>query len=196
MDPSFEDLINSYIQTKVGIANNFLSESLAQNLASNIVHLHAQNKMAPAGTGSTGHVIHDKKTRGDSILWLDRKHNNKDENDFFDRIDAFIEYLNNECYTGIKSYEFHYTMYEPGTFYKRHLDQFQNSNNRAFSIITYLNIDWKITDGGELCIHHATGEQRIAPTNRKTVFFKSNELEHEVLTTQANRLSITGWLKT
>ena len=139
--------------------------------------------MSAAGTGSSGNVSHDKKNRGDSIYWLDKKHNNTDENDFFDYIDKFVDYLNSQCYTGIKSYEFHYTMYQPGTFYKKHLDQFQNSANRAFSIISYLNLDWKESDGGELCIHHATNEQRISPTNGKTVFFKSNELEHEVLPT-------------
>lgn len=196
MESSFEELINSYLETKVGIATNFLSAELAQNLAANITNLHNQNKMRPAGTGSTGQVLHDKRNRGDAILWLDRSHNNKDENDFFDRIDTFVTYLNEQCYTGIKSYEFHYTLYEPGTFYKKHLDQFQNSNNRAFSIITYLNVDWKPTDGGELSIYHSLSQQRIEPQNRKTVFFKSNELEHEVLPTHANRLSITGWLKT
>ena len=30
----------------------------------------------------------------------------------------------------------------------------------------------------------------------KSVFFKSNELEHEVLVTYLPRMSITGWLKT
>lgn len=195
MESSFEDLINSYLETGVGISTDFLPVALAQNLANNIRSLHNQNKMRPAGTGSAGQVLHDKKNRGDAILWLDRVHNNKDENDFFDRIDTFVAYLNEQCYTGIKSYEFHYTLYEPGTFYKKHLDQFQNSNNRAFSIITYLNVDWKQSDGGELSIYHSSSEQRIEPTNRKTVFFKSNELEHEVLPTHATRLSITGWLK-
>uniref|UniRef100_UPI004047D529 2OG-Fe(II) oxygenase family protein n=1 Tax=Flavobacterium sp. TaxID=239 RepID=UPI004047D529 len=37
--------------------------------------------------------------------------------------------------------------------------------------------------------------QKIAPTNRKTVFFKSNELVHEVLETHKPRLSVTGWLR-
>lgn len=196
MEESFEALINSYVETSVGIASNFLPSALAANLTSNLLNLYNLNQMSSAGTGISGNVTYDKKNRGDSIYWLDRSHNNKDENDFFDHMDAFVDYLNSQCYTGIKSYEFHYTLYKPGTFYKRHLDQFQDSANRAFSIISYLNLDWKEFDGGELCIHHADNEQRISPTDGKTVFFKSNELEHEVLKTQVNRLSITGWLKT
>jgi SM-20-related protein len=46
-----------------------------------------------------------------------------------------------------------------------------------------------------LLIHQANNNQKIAPTQGKTVFFKSDELVHEVLVTQNTRMSITGWLK-
>jgi SM-20-related protein len=195
MEASFESLINSYIESKVGIASNFLPESLSVQLQQEILYLYSHNKMRAAGTGISGKVQHDTNNRGDAIYWLDRKHNNKPENAFLDHIESFIEYLNANCYTGITNYEFHYTLYQPGTFYKKHIDQFQGNNNRIFSIISYLNANWKEVDGGELSIHHKNQTQLITPTNRKTVFFKSNELEHEVLITHAPRLSITGWLK-
>lgn len=196
MESSFEELINSYIETRVGIAEHFLSEALVLNLKTNLLELHTQNHMHAAGTGNTGNVVHDKKTRGDFIYWLDRKHNNMYENAFLDQMDAFVSHLNIHCYTGIKSYEFHYTIYQQGAFYKKHIDQFQNDSNRAFSIVSYLNTNWQEEDGGNLCIHHSNTKQYISPTNGKTVFFKSNEIEHEVLPTYADRLSITGWLKT
>jgi SM-20-related protein len=75
------------------------------------------------------------------------------------------------------------------------MDRFQNNDSRKFSMIMYLNTGWVAEDGGELCIHHETGLQHISPLNGKVVFFKSNELEHEVLMTHKNRMSITGWLK-
>ena len=62
-------------------------------------------------------------------------------------------------------------------------------------MIMYLNDDWEIRDGGELCIYHENGKQNISPNNGKSVFFKSSELEHEVLVTHKPRMSITGWLK-
>ena len=62
-------------------------------------------------------------------------------------------------------------------------------------MIMYLNEDWVAADGGELCIHHADSLQNIAPENGRIVFFKSNELPHEVLVTNKKRMSITGWLK-
>jgi SM-20-related protein len=48
-------------------------------------------------------------------------------------------------------------------------------------------------DGGELMIHQ-NRNQKLRPQG-KTVFFKSDELLHEVLVTQNTRMSITGWLK-
>ena len=64
----------------------------------------------------------------------------------------------------------------------------------AFSDV-YLNDEWKENDGGELCVHNEGNRQNISPLNGKSVFFKSNELEHEVLVTHKPRMSITGWLK-
>jgi SM-20-related protein len=110
-------------------------------------------------------------------------------------MDKFVRYLNRTCYTGITGYEFHYALYEQGSFYKRHLDQFKNNTSRAYSIIMYLNADWQEKDGGELVLYHLDHIQTIAPMNGKCVFFKSSELEHEVLITHQPRMSITGWLK-
>jgi SM-20-related protein len=47
-------------------------------------------------------------------------------------------------------------------------------------MISYLNSDWKPEDGGELLIHQLNNNQKIAPTQGKTIFFK-RELLHEVL---------------
>ena len=110
-------------------------------------------------------------------------------------MDEFIIHLNNSCYAGITGYEFHYTLYEEGSFYKKHIDRFQNSDSRQFSMIFYLNPDWIEGDGGELCVYKNDLEQKISPVNSRVVFFKSNELPHEVLVTNKQRLSITGWLK-
>jgi SM-20-related protein len=191
----FDTLIDSYIDNKVGIAENILSETLAANLKSNLTELFSNHQFQSAGTGNEKIVLHDKLYRGDMIYWLDRKHNDPFENDFFDLVDSFVEHLNRTCYTGITGYEFHYALYPAGSFYKKHLDQFRNNPSRQYSMITYLNTDWKEADGGQLRIHHADHEQDISPVNGKSIFFKSSELEHEVLLTNKERLSITGWLK-
>lgn len=196
MQIEFERLIESYIGEKVGVSENFLSPALAMQLKENLQALYTQEKLILAGTGNNSVLKFDSTIRSDKVYWLDRAHNDIYENAFFDLVDGFVEYLNATCYAGITSYEFHYAMYEKGSFYKRHLDQFKNNTSRAFSMIMYLNDNWQVEDGGELCIYHTDTVQTVAPTNSKCIFFKSSELEHEVLCTHKPRMSITGWLKT
>ena len=192
----FDCLINSFIDNKVGLADNFLSVPLATHLKENLIALYAEKQFLSAGIGNNSLLLHDKLIRSDKIYWLDRAHDNLHEIAFFKLMDSFVSYLNSTCYAGITDYEFHYALYEKGSSYKKHLDQFQNNKSRAYSMIIYLNTDWQQNDGGELCIYHSDHLQLIEPINCKCVFFKSSELEHEVLLTQQPRLSITGWLKT
>ena len=195
MEKIFNTLLNSFIEEKVGIAEHFLNEALANGLKANLIALFAENKLQAAGTGNNATAGYDAAFRGDHIYWLDRSHNDIHENSFFDLMDRFVKYLNETCYTGISSYEFHYTLYEKGTFYKKHMDRFRDDDSRKFSMIMYLNAAWEEKDGGQLCIHHAGRIQTIAPTSGKIVFFKSNEMEHEVLPANKARMSITGWLR-
>jgi SM-20-related protein len=192
LDIIFDELIDSYLATNVGIVKNFLSLALSAHLVDNITALYSGNLLLSAGTGNDLLVNHNKLIRSDKIYWLDRIHNNVYENDFFDLMDSFVSHLNRSCYAGITGYEFHYTLYEKGSFYKRHLDNFKQNGTRAFSMIMYLNNE---VDGGALRIYQGNASQDISPNAGKSVFFKSNELEHEVLVTHIPRMSITGWLK-
>jgi len=164
-------------------------------MSGNLRKLFAMQQMHVAGTGNAAVIVQDNNFRTDRIYWLDRKYNDVFENAFFDMMDAFVVHLNRTCFTGITSYEFHYTLYEVDSFYKKHIDRFRNSDSRQFSMIFYLNPDWAEGDGGELCVYHDSRQQKITPLNGRAVFFKSNELPHEVLVTHKPRLSITGWLK-
>ena len=195
MENDFETLIAGFIKDNIGISKGFLSLDLSNHLKQNLQSLVKQNLMKAAGTGNSEIISHDGAVRSDSIYWLDREHNNEFENEFFDQIDDFRKYLNRSCFAGINSYEFHYSLYETGSFYKRHLDQFKNNPSRKYSMISYLNEDWQENDGGQLMVYQTYNDQKIAPTQGKTVFFKSDQLQHEVLVTNQRRMSITGWLK-
>lgn len=195
MQTTYDCLIDSYLANKVGLADHFLSPALAGHLKENLKNLYAGQQLLPAGIGNNHQLAHDKQIRSDKIYWLDRQHNDPYENAFFTLMDLFVGYLNSTCYTGITGYEFHYALYEQGSFYKKHLDQFRSDKGRAFSMIMYLNADWQEKDGGQLCIHHSDHLQTVDPVQGACVFFKSDELEHEVLLTNAPRMSITGWLK-
>ena len=151
--------------------------------------------MTAAGIGNEEVKDANQKMRTDKIYWLDKKHDNLFENEFLQHAEDFIERLNNTCYAGINAYEFHYAVYEEGSFYKRHKDQFKNNDHRKFSLITYLNEDWLATDGGQLQVYQNETMQQIQPRSQTAVLFKSDETEHEVIKANRSRMSITGWLK-
>jgi SM-20-related protein len=193
----FDTLIQSFINDQVGVVEEFLTLQLAHDLRQNLLRLFAANEFHVAGIGNL--VLSDINAayRRDQIYWLDKSHHDIYEDQFFELMDQFVAYLNQYCYTGIRSYEFHYTFYEVGSFYKKHIDQFKNNDSRKYSMILYLNDNWQTGDGGELCVHHALRPmQNIEPHQGTSVFFDSKVLIHEVLTTHKPRLSITGWLKT
>ena len=195
MEIKFEEIISSFSEKRVGISNDFLTTELASNLKNRLLSLYANEALELAKVGNDHLLSHNKEIRNDKIFWLKKQDNNKYEHVFFDLIDAFVSYLNRTCFAGVKSYEFHYAMYEKGAFYKKHIDQFKSDESREFSMIIYLNEGWTVGDGGELKVFHQTSIQVISPKNKKCVFFKSNELPHEVLPTNVSRMSITGWLK-
>jgi SM-20-related protein len=195
MGAEFEKLIAGFIAHSVGIVDHFLPVGLCEDLASNILNLQKAALLRPAGLGNDTLAVQNQTIRKDKIHWLDKKHNDPFENAFLLKMDAFVTYLNATCYTNIQSYEFHYSLYEKGDFYRKHLDQFKDNASRQYSMISYLNPAWQSQDGGELLIYPPTGHQKISPTQGKTVFFKSSVLEHEVLVTTNPRMSITGWLK-
>ncbi len=195
MKEHFEEIIDSFIVDKVGISDFFLTGQMAALLQQHIRKLTEDGQMQRAGIGNDTVQGHDEQIRGDKIHWLDKKNNNIEEQAFLEHVEDFIDYLNKTCYTGINAYEFHYALYEEGSFYKRHKDQFRNDSNRKYSLVSYLNDDWVDKDGGQLWVHRNGETQKIIPNCRKAVFFQSNELEHEVTVAMRPRMSITGWLK-
>jgi SM-20-related protein len=195
MTQHFDLLIDSYLQNNIGIDTLFLSDELSQGLQQNILRLNKEEKMSQAQIGNDLQKDKQQTMRSDKIYWLDKAHNNRFENEFLSLVENFIEHLNKTCYTGINAYEFHYALYEEGTFYKRHKDQFKNDSNRKYSLISYLNNNWAEVDGGQLCVYQHGEVQKILPHSQTSVFFKSDQMEHEVQLANRSRMSITGWLK-
>ena len=188
-------LIDSYLENNIGIDVNFLHKKLSAGLQQNILQLQKDDMLSMAGIGNDAIQDTQQKMRGDKIYWMDKSHSNVHEQEFLMLIDNFIERLNNTCYTGINAYEFHYAVYEEGSFYKKHRDQFNNDSDRKYSLVSYLNENWLEEDGGQLMIYQDDSTQKISPRSQTAVFFKSDEMEHEVMRANRTRMSISGWLK-
>jgi len=195
MPSHFDLLIDSFVQSRVGTDPLFLSKELSAGLAENIGQLQKDNMMNAAGIGNDEVKDAHQQMRSDKIYWMDKKHENAFENEFLTLAENFIDRLNETCYTGINSYEFHYAVYEEGSFYKRHKDRFANDSNRKYSLISYLNNDWLEEDGGQLLVYQNEQAQKIQPHAQTAVFFQSDETEHEVVKANRSRMSVSGWLK-
>ena len=195
MNNQFDILIDSYLDNKVGIDTGFLSDRLSEGLHENIMQLQKEELMTSAGIGNEEEKDINQKIRGDKIYWMDKSNNNSYEQEFLELAEDFIGHLNSTCYTGINSYEFHYAVYEEGSFYRRHKDQFKNDSNRKYSLINYLNKNWMEEDGGQLLVYQEEETQKVLPNAQTAVFFKSDEMEHEVTKSNRKRMSISGWLK-
>jgi SM-20-related protein len=195
MNQQFDLLIDSYLENKVGIDTRFLSDALSKGLQQNIRQLESDGLMTAAGIGNEAMKDAHQKMRGDKVYWMDKCHDNIYEQQFLQQIENFIDHLNKTCYTGINGYEFHYALYEEGCFYKKHKDQFKNDSNRKYSLINYLNENWLEQDGGQLRMYQEDRVQEVSPKAQTAVFFKSDEMVHEVMVANRSRMSITGWLK-
>ena len=196
MNEQFDLLIDSYLANKIGIAPGFLTPQLSAGLKQHIIQLQEDKMMTVAGIGNQQVKDANQKMRGDMIFWMDKNSTNLFEQEFLQRVEDFIDHLNKTCYAGINAYEFHYAVYEEGSFYKRHKDQFKNDSNRKYSLITYLNENWLEENGGQLQVYENDTVQNILPHSQTAVLFKSDETEHEVTTANRSRMSISGWLKT
>lgn len=193
----FECLVEGLIKERYGVCNELFSPALIQGLRQNLYRYAAEGEMHPAGIGRRFDYQKNTEVRGDLVRWIDIDDGNPFEVELLQIIDRFIQHLNSTCYTSLNDYEFHYASYEPGSFYKRHLDQFKNEKGRKFSFVIYLNDGWDESEGGKLSLY--LDEERIDsvyPVGGRIVFFKSDEMEHEVHPApNRSRISIAGWLK-
>ncbi|MBL6692242.1 MAG: 2OG-Fe(II) oxygenase [Pseudomonadales bacterium] len=105
-------------------------------------------------------------------------------------------YLNRHLYLGLESFESHIALYEPGDFYKLHIDAFRGERNRIISLVTYLNDSWQPGQGGELVLYPENGEPvRVIPEAGTVVLFLSEVVPHEVMLTNRVRHSVSGWFR-
>lgn len=200
-NPLYEMIINDIVSQKYAIVENFFDEKEVQLLRQSLIDKHKEDAFKKAAIGNKLNATIVKTIRGDVILWMDESNANTTEKLFFDKINNLVSYLNRTCFLGIVHKEFHYALYPKGTFYKRHIDTFQNDDRRKLSFVCYLNESgWLPENGGELVLYLDDNgkeiEKIIYPFPGRVVIFESQIIEHEVKPVKTERLSITGWLKT
>lgn len=200
-NPMYEAIISDLMEQQYSVVEGFFSSEEVFALRNSLLKKYEEDAFIKAAIGNRINEVIEKTVRGDFILWLNENESNFAEKAFFNRINDMISYLNKTCFMGILFKEFHYALYPKGTFYKRHLDTFQNDDRRKLSMVCYLNEeDWQPEYGGELVLYlNENGKEEVKtiyPFPGRMVIFESQILEHEVKPVEQKRMSITGWLKT
>lgn len=195
-NPKYEELIDQLIHNQYGLCKYMFPENVLSALANELLARKASAAMHPAKIGKHFQKQENLKVRGDLISWMELNSKVQAEQEFLNIANEFTQYLNRSCFTSINSMEFHYAFYEKGSFYRKHLDRFKSDFGRKFSMVTYLNKNWTADNGGQLKLYLSKETSiEILPEFGTTVFFRSDEMYHEVLPANKNRLSIAGWLK-
>lgn len=173
------------------VVDDFLAAFFYENLQARLISLLEEDSLQKAGIGTASDYTIQEGVRGDYISWLGKE--NEDEALFLAQMEDFRKTLNLSLLLSLKSFEFHFASYPPGSFYARHLDQFKERNNRMISFVLYFNDNWKPEYEGFLRIYNGDEVIDFEPKGNRLVLFRSDIMEHEVLPTKVYRNSITGW---
>jgi SM-20-related protein len=190
-----ETHLNNMSSSSYCVLENCLSPKDLSAIKSYACLLDDRENFRLAGTGQGEGLSLTQTFRNDRIKWLERNEHAVLEHSFFSLIDRLKYELNRHFFLSLKDFECHLTIYSVGSYYKKHRDTFNQSNNRVISFVLYLNENWTTEDGGELLLYDERDSEMavIYPTANKLVLFKS-DLEHEVKTAHKPRMSITGWM--
>lgn len=167
-------------------------------LREDLLRLHATGDLSPAAVGrSDGRALRND-IRADATRWLDDPRCGEPARELLARLDVVRTMLNRSLFLGLVECEAHYAAYPPGGSYARHRDRFRDSDARMVSWVTYLNIDWDMDDGGALRLYRGgegIGAESIdvRPVGGSICFLSG--MEHEVLPTIRERLSIAAWFR-
>lgn len=195
MNDQFELIADGLAENGYAVIDHFLSNPEVDSiLEPGLFNLESLQQFKKAGIGKQqGHQINES-IRGDFIQWLDAKTAPLPVKVYLDRLEELATFLNQSLYLSLKAQEVHMTVYPVGSFYKRHLDQFKADSYRKLSVICYLNHGWTDKDGGHLRMFLPHDTLDFAPVAGRLICFRSDLIEHEVLPSSRERISLTGWL--
>lgn len=198
--PSIEETIADAIALQGWtVVPNFLESADVAQLAAEARALRAAGELHRAGIGKGNEYSINDDIRGDFIAWIEETQASPAQLAYLARLESLRLHVNYALFLGLFDLEAQIAIYPPGAYYRKHVDQFQQENQRTLSCVLYLNQDWQPEDGGQLRLY-LDGEredryQDIQPTGGTLAVFLSARFWHEVLPAKRDRLSITGWFR-
>jgi SM-20-related protein len=193
-------LIDTLAENGYAIVPDFLPADTTAALLNELHSLYDQGRARAAGIGQDNDYRVLPSVRNDAILWLDPTDLSPARAAYSQALEDLRLRLNRACFLSLIDYECHFARYQPGGFYKRHLDVFRENRRRRISCVFYLNFNWTTADGGQLRLFlpRENGEITvdILPLAGRLVVFDSHTIEHEVLPALRPRSSLAGWFRT
>lgn len=193
-DTVFDSIADDLANQGYAVVDNFLSDKETEQLIQLDEFQNGLLHMRKAGIGQQTDFRINESVRGDYIRWIDKAAAVPPVKIYIDRITALMRFINRSLFLSLKDIELHMTVYPAGAYYKRHLDQFKPGDHRKLSAICYLNKDWTEDLGGQLRMYLKEGTKDVLPVAGRLVCFRSDAIEHEVLPSKKERLSLTGWM--
>lgn len=196
MTLQFDAMLSELQQQGYSVQENFIPAQLVQGLHENLIQLSQRQSLQPAGIGRAQHFQVEQTIRSDQIAWFDEVNLSVAQQDYLDLMEQLRSAVNERFFAGLFDFEAHFAVYAPRAFYQRHLDQHRDQDTRVLTVVTYLNHGWRFQDGGELRLyldeqHHLD----VLPQAGTLVCFFSADFEHEVLVSNRERYSLTGWFR-
>ena len=194
---SFEQITQGLCENKFALVDNFLPQNLYQSISREVRRQHMEGLTRPAKVGRLATARQNKKIRGDNIRWVSKETTPVSVHKVFDIIEDLRLSLKQNLFLPLHDSEYHFAVYPPGGYYKRHLDCHKGANNRVITFILYLNRkNWSAKNGGQLKVWHSKKDtEEILPIGNRLVVFSSPDFLHSVLPCHINRCSLTGWFR-
>ncbi|MFK5913283.1 MAG: 2OG-Fe(II) oxygenase [Woeseiaceae bacterium] len=196
MKNKVELILNGLEKEGWSVQKNFFSKELSHALQETLNSLREKGQLQQAGIGRKNLFHIEQDIRSDEISWFDNTGLTSAQENFLSIAQQLQDAINQQFYLGLFELEVHFALYSPNAFYKRHLDQHKNQDTRVVTLIYYLNENWHEDDGGQLQLYLKNGKTvSVLPEAGTLVCFMSAEFEHEVLASNRERASLTGWFR-
>ena len=178
---------------------DFLDTALVKQLRQQALQEWQAGQFRHAGIGRGESFEIKPQIRNDQVRWLDPNECAVPFHHYFTALESLRLAINQQLYLGLFDFEAHLAVYPPGSYYKKHLDQFRGVGLRTVTATFYLNEDWLPELGGQLRLYHDANDLAnftdVLPRAGTLVTFLSAEYLHEVLPATRERLSVTGWFR-
>jgi len=181
------------------VTDDFVAPLVVSHLRHEAEQAWERGAFRRAGIGRGRDLELRPEVRTDRVLWLDPAALSGAQQHYWQQLDEIRLAVNRTMFLGLYELEAHLAVYPPGTYYRKHLDQFRGLGLRELSCVLYLNHDWRADDGGVLRLYTEPDDAgvfvEVLPVGGRLVTFLSGRFLHEVLPARRERYSVTGWFK-